>query len=245
MRKFGLIGKKLGHSFSKKYFTEKFTREGIQDAVYDLYELETIEAFPDLLTREPELVGLNVTVPYKEVVIPFLDELDPAAERIGAVNTIRIQSGKKTGFNTDYIGFKNTLEKFYPVQPGARALVLGTGGASKAVVAALDALQIAHTYVSRNPPVGGLSYEELNQEVLSAHQLIINTTPLGMHPATEACPPLPYEHLTPDHYLYDLVYNPENTTFMQKGAAAGAKVMNGLDMLYQQADAAWAIWNSR
>ncbi|WP_114782236.1 shikimate dehydrogenase family protein [Botryobacter ruber] len=245
MRKFGLIGKKLGHSFSKKYFTEKFTREGINDAVYDLYELESIEAFPALLAREPELVGLNVTVPYKEVVIPFLDELDPAAARIGAVNTIRIQNGRKTGYNTDYIGFKHTLEKFFPVQPGAKALVLGTGGASKAVVAALDALQIAHTYVSRNPPAGGVTYEELNQEMLAAHQLIINTTPLGMYPATEACPPLPYEHLTPAHYLYDLVYNPENTTFMQKGAAAGAQVMNGLDMLYQQADAAWAIWNRR
>ncbi|WP_187262547.1 shikimate dehydrogenase family protein [Pontibacter beigongshangensis] len=244
MRKFGLIGRKLGHSFSKRYFTGKFEREGIQGAVYDLYELDQIAEFPELLMREPELAGLNVTVPYKEVVIPFLDEMDAAAAAIGAVNTIRVENGKTKGYNTDFIGFRQTLEEFYPVGQEGRALVLGTGGAAKAVIAALDALGIAHKQVSRSAGPSAISYEEVQAGLLTTHKLIINTTPLGMYPATDACPPLPYESLTPQHYLYDLVYNPEQTQFMQKGAAAGAQVTNGLAMLYKQAEAAWAIWNA-
>ncbi|MFT2007301.1 shikimate dehydrogenase family protein [Pontibacter sp. 13R65] len=245
MRKFGLIGRKLGHSFSKRYFTEKFEREGITGAAYELYELAEIPEFPELLHREPELVGLNVTVPYKEVVIPFLDELDPAAAAIGAVNTIWVEGGKTKGYNTDFIGFKQTLEEFYPVAQQGQALVLGTGGAAKAVLAALDALGIGYKIVSRSASTSAMAYEAVDTKLLSEYQLIINTTPLGMYPATDACPPLPYESLTPAHYLYDLVYNPEQTLFMQKGAQAGAQVTNGLAMLYQQAEAAWSIWNTR
>lgn len=243
MRKFGLIGKKLGHSFSKKYFTEKFEQNGILDAVYDLYELSTIDQLPELLEANPELVGLNVTVPYKEVVIPYLDKLDKTAARIGAVNTISIKGGKTEGLNTDYIGFINALESFYPVKQPGKTLVLGTGGASKAVITALSDLDIPYQLVSRTAGGGRLTYEAVTPALLQEHDLIINTTPLGMHPDTEAFPPLPYRALTPQHYLYDLVYNPEYTAFLKKGQDAGAHIMNGLGMLYGQAEAAWKIWN--
>ena len=243
MRKFGLIGKKLGHSFSKKYFTEKFAREGIADASYELYELPEAAMLKDLLQQEPELVGLNVTVPYKEAVMPLLDELDEAAEKIGAVNTIRINRGKTKGYNTDYIGFKATLERFYPTAQRGKALVLGTGGAAKAVQAALDALGVPYAVVSRTPKQGELSYEQLTPALVHEHNLIINTTPLGMSPAAETYPPLPYSSITKYHYSYDLVYNPEETLFLRKSAAAGAKTINGMEMLYLQADEAWGIWN--
>ncbi|WP_161889940.1 shikimate dehydrogenase family protein [Pontibacter russatus] len=244
MRKFGLIGKKLGHSFSKKYFTEKFEREGIPDALYELYELPSAQELGALLQREPELVGLNVTVPYKQDVLPLLDELDETAAKIGAVNTIKISEGKTKGYNTDYIGFKISLEEFYPQRERGKALVLGTGGAAKAVWAALEALQTPYMAVSRTPAPGQLPYAQLTPELLQSYNLIINTTPIGMHPHPEAAPPVPYEALTARHYLYDLVYNPEETQFLRNGAAAGAKTCNGLGMLYRQADAAWDIWNS-
>ncbi|WP_299705182.1 shikimate dehydrogenase [uncultured Pontibacter sp.] len=244
MRKFGLIGEKLGHSFSKRYFSEKFEQEGITDAVYELYELSKITEFPALLAQEPELVGLNVTVPYKEAVIPYLDELDESAAKIGAVNTIKIADGKLKGYNTDFIGFRDTLAGFYPVGAGGKALVLGTGGAAKAVWAALDLLGIAYTSVSRNPRGNGLAYAAITPEVLQSYSLIINTTPLGMAPHVEAAPAIPYEALSAHHFLYDLVYNPEQTLFLQKGKAAGANTMNGLPMLYAQADAAWQIWSN-
>lgn len=244
MRRFGLIGKKLGHSFSKRYFSEKFGLEGIVDAVYELYELPAISEFPALLAREPELVGLNVTVPYKEVVIPYLDELDESAAQIGAVNTIRVSGGKTRGYNTDYIGFRETLRRFYPVDAPGKALVLGTGGAAKAVWAALESLGIAYTSVSRNPRENELAYAAITPEVLQAYSLIINTTPLGMAPDVESAPAIPYEALSAGHFLYDLVYNPEETLFLQKGRAAGAKTTNGLPMLYAQADAAWQIWKN-
>lgn len=243
MRKFGLIGKKLGHSFSKKYFTAKFEREGIVDAQYDLYELERIDELQALLKREPELVGLNVTIPYKEEVIPLLDELDNAAARIGAVNTIKIANGHTKGYNTDYIGFKNTLEAFYPQAKYKKALVLGTGGASKAICTALSDLGIFYTLVSRNPIAGGLSYGQLTKELLQEYNLIVNTTPLGMAPDTHTFPELPYESITPEHFAYDIVYNPEKTVFLERCEAAGAKIMNGLGMLHGQAEAAWQIWN--
>jgi shikimate dehydrogenase len=244
MRRFGLIGKKLGHSFSKRYFSEKFEKEGIADAVYELYELPEINFFPALLAREPELAGLNVTVPYKEAVIPYLDELDESAARIGAVNTIKIADGKHKGYNTDFIGFRDTLVGFYPVESAGRALVLGTGGAAKAVWAALDSLGIAYTPVSRNPQKNELAYAAITPEVLQAYSLIINTTPLGMAPHVERAPAIPYEALSASHFLYDLVYNPEHTLFLQKGVAAGAAAINGLPMLYAQADAAWQIWDN-
>ncbi|MCP2042536.1 shikimate dehydrogenase [Pontibacter sp. HSC-36F09] len=242
MRKFGLIGKKLGHSFSKRYFTEKFAREGIADAAYELYELPDIAGFPELLAHEPELVGLNVTVPYKEVVIPYLHGLDDSATRIGAVNTIKIAGGRTKGYNTDYIGFRDTLQQFYPAGKGAQALVLGTGGAAKAVWAALEELAIPYTSVSRIPAQNQLPYEAITPEVLQAYALIINTTPLGMAPDTASAPAIPYDALTPGHFLYDLVYNPQETLFLQKGRLAGAHTMNGLPMLHAQAEAAWKIW---
>lgn len=244
MRRFGLIGKKLGHSFSKRYFTEKFARLGIADAVYELYELPEISDLPDLLANEPELVGLNVTVPYKEAVIPYLDSLDESAAKIGAVNTIKLANGKTTGYNTDFIGFRDTLRNFLPAIPGHRALVLGTGGAAKAVWAALDALGIPYTCVSRTPAPNQLSYTSITPEVLQRYTLLINTTPLGMAPDTESTLSIPYEALTQKHYLYDLVYNPEETVFLRKGREAGAHTLNGLPMLHAQAEAAWQIWNN-
>ncbi|RAU83918.1 shikimate dehydrogenase family protein [Pontibacter arcticus] len=240
MRKYGLIGKKLGHSFSKRYFTEKFKNESIHDAAYDLYELESINELPGLLAKEPELVGLNVTIPYKEAVIPFLDELDEAAARIGAVNTIRISNGKTKGFNTDYIGFSATLSEFYT--GAGKALVLGTGGAAKAVCVALQDLGILYTSVSRQGGNNALTYEQIDQGVLQKYDLIINTTPLGMFPDQDTVPLLPFQSITPQHYIYDLVYNPETTLLMQKGLDKGAKVLSGLPMLYRQAKEAWAIW---
>ncbi|MCX2738437.1 shikimate dehydrogenase family protein [Pontibacter anaerobius] len=243
MRKFGLIGKKLGHSFSKKYFAEKFTRESIADAVYELYELPEVQELPKLLLQEPELVGLNVTVPYKEQVMPLLDELDEAAARIGAVNTIRISQGRTKGYNTDFVGFKQSLETFYPELERGQALVLGTGGAAKAVWAALDALQIPYLRVSRNVAEGQLSYSQLTPEMVQKYNLIINTTPLGMYPQVQEAPELPYSSITARHYCYDLVYNPSQTLFLQKCAAKGAQTLNGLPMLHLQAEAAWSIWN--
>lgn len=243
MRKFGLIGKKLSHSFSKKYFTDKFTLEGITDAQYELYELESITELKSLLKQEPELVGLNVTIPYKQDVIPLLDELDEAAARIGAVNTIKITEGFTKGFNTDYIGFKNTLDKFYPKTEYKKALVLGTGGASKAVLTALEDLGIAYTSVSRTPKQGDLNYEQVTANLLKEYNLIINTTPLGMAPHADTYPSIAYEGITGSHYAYDLVYNPETTLFLEKCAARGARILNGLGMLHGQAEAAWQIWN--
>ncbi|NEM96720.1 shikimate dehydrogenase family protein [Pontibacter burrus] len=245
MKRYGLIGKKLGHSFSKRYFTEKFASEGIADAVYELYELPTIAELPQLWHQKPDLVGLNVTVPYKEEVIPLLDELDEAAARIGAVNTIKISAGRTIGYNTDYIGFRTSLEKFYPVTEGSNAIVLGSGGASKAVCAALEDLGINYTILSRNPEPGQLNYSSLTTELLQQFPLIINTTPLGMYPDTENCPAIPYQALTAAHYLCDLVYNPEETLFLKKGKEAGARTINGLEMLYGQAEAAWQIWQNR
>jgi len=243
MRAFGLIGKKLGHSFSKKYFTEKFEKEGITEAGYELYELASVEELPALLNQNQNLVGLNVTVPYKEAVIPFLDQVDAAAARIGAVNTIKIVNGHTTGFNTDYIGFRDSLLEFYSVKGMSRALVLGTGGASKAVCTALSDLAIPFKLVSRKASAAAISYEAITPALLREYDLIINTTPLGMQPDINTVPPLPYEALTSQHYLYDLVYNPERTKFLENGSRAGAHIKNGLDMLYRQAEAAWSIWN--
>ena len=246
MRTFGLIGYPLSHSFSKKYFTEKFEKEGIENTVYELFPLESIDEFPELIKSTPNLAGLNVTIPYKEAVIPFLDELDPKAEAIGAVNTIKLENGKLKGYNTDYIGFKESLIKFVGPNPmPQQALILGTGGASKAVQVTLEDLGISYRFVSRSADAGQLSYESLNTQyqILNTAKLIINTTPLGMSPNIEGLPDLPYEQLTPNHFLYDLVYNPLKTAFMQKGIDANCWVKNGLEMLHGQAEAAWKIWS--
>jgi shikimate dehydrogenase len=246
MKAYGLIGFPLTHSFSENYFTQKFAAEGITDRVYSLYELPDIGQFPQLLQDRPDLVGINVTIPYKEAVIPFLNELEPEAARIGAINVIKIENGRTTGYNSDYQGFKQSLEKFLDPHFSSRALVLGTGGASKAVKAALSHLHIPFVVVSRQPDTaaGEISYQELDAEMLSRHQLIINTTPLGTYPKTDTCPDIPYTALTEQHYLYDLVYNPAETLFLKKGKAAGAQIKNGYEMLVLQAEVAWQIWNS-
>ncbi|MBK0401572.1 shikimate dehydrogenase [Adhaeribacter sp. BT258] len=244
MRRFGLIGYPLGHSFSGKYFTAKFLCEGITDAGYELFELPDIADFPAFLRQNPGLKGLNVTIPHKQTILPFLNEIDPVAAKIGAINTVKITNGKCTGFNTDYIGFRDSLQNFLQELTAVKALILGTGGASKAVQAALQELHIPFKIVSRNPENGQLSYAELGPEIMETHQLIINTTPLGTFPNTETCPEIPYQNLTAKHYLYDLVYNPEETLFMKNAMEKGAKTKNGYEMLVLQAEAAWQIWNS-
>lgn len=247
MRLFGLIGFPLSHSFSKKYFTEKFVREGITDAAYELFELPDISQLPALLTRHPDLRGLNVTIPHKQHVIPLVDHVDQTAARIGAVNVIKISSnGETTGYNSDYFGFQQTLMNWLTqtVLQQTKALILGTGGASKAVKTALDDLGVASQFVSRQASHATWSYEQLDEKIMNEYLLIINTTPLGMSPQTETFPPIPYDSLTSRHFLYDLVYNPEETTFLQKGKAAGAQTLNGLPMLHAQAEKSWQIWNS-
>lgn len=245
MRLFGLIGQKLSHSFSKKYFTEKFEKEALHTCQYELFELQTIEEFPQLIHTNTGLSGLNVTIPYKQSVIPFLDEVHDKAKEIGAVNVIRIRDGKLTGYNSDYFGFRESLEHWMRSSKGIKALVLGTGGASKAVIAALKDLKIPYQMVSRDMDKADLSYTTLKDtpEIVRDHRLIINTTPLGMHPQTDSAPDLDYTLLSSEHYLYDLVYNPEVTRFLQMGLNHGANIKNGIEMLHLQAEKSWEIWN--
>ncbi|WP_207432984.1 shikimate dehydrogenase family protein [Sabulibacter ruber] len=241
---YGLIGYRLSHSFSQKYFTEKFQSEGIANSVYHLFELDSIAEFPQLLKAHPNLRGLNVTIPYKEAVIPFLDELEPAAARIGAVNVVKFENGRLIGHNSDYQGFMQSLQNFYHCYSQSQALILGTGGAAKAVKAALEYLNISYKVVSREKRPGGLTYQELTPSVISSVSLIINTTPVGTYPKVDEAPDIPYHLLSSHHYLYDLVYNPAETLFMKRGKEMGAKTINGYEMLCLQAEVAWQIWNS-
>lgn len=245
-KKFGLIGSTVSHSFSKSYFDEKFFREGLRDYHYDLYPLQTVEELKKLLNENPELCGLNVTVPYKEKVMQFLSDIDNDAKKIGAVNVIKIQNGKLVGYNTDSYAFYETLEKWFPKIENATALVLGSGGSSKAVRQALKKLAIPFKIVSREKSSGDFTYEELEQngELITGAQLIINTTPLGMSPETNALPPINFEFINNTHYVYDLIYNPARTMFLQKAEMHGATIKNGLEMLHIQAEKAWAIWNN-
>jgi shikimate dehydrogenase len=245
-KKFGLIGSTVSHSFSKSYFDEKFFREGLRDYHYDLYPLQTVEELKKLLNENPELCGLNVTVPYKEKVMKFLSDIDNDAKKIGAVNVIKIQNGKLVGYNTDSDAFYETLEKWFPKIENAKALVLGSGGSSKAVRQALRKLSIPFQIVSREKTSGDLTYEELEQNgsLLTATPLIINTTPLGMSPDANAFPPINFELINSSHYVYDLIYNPARTVFLQKAEMRGANIKNGLEMLHIQAEKAWAIWNN-
>ena len=245
MRKFGLIGYPLGHSFSPGYFTEKFNKEGI-DAQYDGYALAEATEALDLLKNDAELVGLNVTIPHKQAVMPLLDALDDTAEKIGAVNVIKVRrNGDKLhlkGFNSDCIGFERSfVKKLHPTHK--KALVLGTGGAAKAVYYTLNKLGIAFKKVSRQGGQDKISYDELKQIDLKEYPVIINCTPLGMAPKVDVAPDLNYGQLDKNSYLYDLVYNPLETLFLKKGKEQGATVCNGLEMLHLQAEAAWEIWN--
>lgn len=245
MRKFGLIGHPLTHSFSKKYFTEKFEKEGIDHCSYELYDIPDARDLEEILADDPEIEGINVTIPHKEDVIALMDDLDEACEEIGAVNCIRIQDGIRTGYNTDYIGFKNSLSLWLgSAKP--KALILGTGGASKAVKQALKDLDIAFLNVSRSEDEDQITYEDLasDPDLMNTHKLIINTTPLGTFPNVEGIPAIPLEQLTSDHFVYDLVYNPAETALMKVCMEKGGKAKNGYEMLVLQAEAAWEIWNS-
>jgi shikimate dehydrogenase len=246
-RQFGLLGRHLVHSFSPAYFSDKFEAEEIVDAQYDLFPIEQITDFPTLLAEQPTLRGLNVTIPYKEAVIPFLDDLDPLAKRVGAVNTIKFIKGKKIGFNTDVIGFKEACTSFLEQMNNRalKALILGTGGASKAVKVALEDLNIPYKFVSRTKTEDVLSYDEVTVNILREHLFVINTTPLGMYPAINEVPSLPYEGLTAQHFLFDLIYNPTITKFLEEGQRQEAFISNGLLMLQKQADKSWQIWNEK
>ena len=262
---FGLIGYPLGQSFSRKFFTDHFRELGLSDThQYLNFEIESADEFPDILQRYPQLRGCNVTSPHKAAIIPHLTRLDDTAAEVGAVNCIRVEEdGTTTGFNTDVIGFKADLRaklESYQLTRQAHgvasdinsatthlantnALVLGSGGASSAVVRVLQDLGMKPLVVSRTPSEGQISYEELIPEYLRSYNIIINATPLGMAPATPTFPPLPYHALTPAHFVYDLVYNPTETTFMRKAREHGAGAANGLGMLHGQAEASWKIWN--
>lgn len=244
MNQYGLIGYPLSHSFSKKYFSEKFEVEGIENHSYSLFPLEKIDDLHFLLQSSPDLKGLNVTIPYKEDVLAFLDEIDDASAKIGAVNTIKIVDGKLKGYNTDVYGFEIALLKLIDKTKIDNALILGTGGAAKACAYILKKLEIPFKYVSRTKKSEQFTYTELSKEVIEKHQLIINTTPLGTFPNIHSYPNIPYNNLTAKHYLYDLVYNPEESQFLKRGKEQGAAMKNGLEMLYLQAEKAWEIWNT-
>ncbi|MDE6298119.1 MAG: shikimate dehydrogenase, partial [Muribaculaceae bacterium] len=241
---YGLIGYPLGHSFSASFFNEKFKKESIDES-YSLFPLESIEELPSLLKGHEDLKGLNVTIPYKQKVIDYLDDISDEAKKIGAVNVVKITSEKGKlflkGHNSDAIGFRNSLLPLLR-DDVKKALVLGSGGASKAVIYVLKELGIEVTEVSRHKRDDNITYDELTGEVMASHLLIVNTTPLGMWPKIEEAPKIPYQFVTPSHILYDLVYNPETTEFMRRGLLNGARVKNGLEMLHGQAIAAWEIW---
>ena len=248
MDKYGLIGFPLGHSFSISYFNQRFQDEGI-DAVYENYEIPNIDALPEVLGSNPELKGLNVTIPYKEKVIPFLDTIAPEARAIGAVNVIRVtHRGNKTelkGYNSDVIGFTKSIEPMLDKKWHQKALILGTGGASKAIDYGLRSLGLETVFVSRYERPNTIQYKTITPEIVKEYNVIVNCTPLGMYPKTEECPDLPYEAMDSHTILYDLIYNPDETLFMKRGAEYGANVKNGLEMLLLQAFASWEFWHEK
>ncbi|MDD5570791.1 MAG: shikimate dehydrogenase [Bacteroidales bacterium] len=248
MKLFGLIGFPLSHSFSKGYFAEKFLKEKIKDCKYELFPLEKITEFPSLIKKNENLKGLNVTIPYKEQVIRYIDKIDETAKKVGAVNTIKFISEKKSkklvGYNTDVFGFEMTLKPLLESHH-EKALILGHGGASKAVHYVLKKIGIECLFVELDgyKKKGDISWNEINENLISNHFLIINATPLGMYPKIDEFPKIPYNCITPKHLLYDLVYNPEKTKFLEFGEKQGATIQNGLQMLHLQAEKAWEIWN--
>lgn len=248
MKLYGLLGYPLGHSFSAKYFAEKFAKEGI-DATYKNFEFAEVADAVAYLLQQDDLQGFNVTIPHKQAIMPYLNGLSAEAEAIGAVNVVCVKRDadgmvKLLGCNSDVVGFSNSIQPLLRPKLHSKALVLGTGGASKAVMYGLRKLGVESIYVSRTPKEGQLTYNDLTPEVMRDYKVIVNCTPLGMYPKVDACPDIPYQYLTPDHLLYDLVYNPLETLFMKRGAAQGAVVKNGLEMLHLQAEAAWVDWNS-
>ena len=243
MRKFGLIGKNIDYSFSQSYFAAKFKAEEVTDASYQNFDLESISDFPTLL-EDTQIKGFNITIPYKEVIIPYVDKLDKNAKKIGAINTIKFtKKGKLKGYNTDYYGFKNAILPHLKPQHTS-ALILGTGGASKAIAYALQKLNIAYTYVSRNATKENqISYQQLTEEIIKTNTIIVNCTPLGTFPDIKACPNIPYAAITDKHLLFDLIYNPEESTFLNYGKQKNATIINGYKMLQLQAEKSWKIWN--
>lgn len=244
---FGLIGKKLDHSFSPQYFRQKFKNEGLTDAYYHLYPLNQINDFSLLIKHNPDISGLNITIPYKTKIIPFLDEITPAAKTIGAVNTIKFKpigrNIKLIGYNTDYLGFIESLTPLLK-KHHKKALVLGSGGSSKAITYGLGILNINFLVISRNPESSNqISYQSITKDIINEYQLIINTTPVGMFPHIDEKPQIPYNILTEKHLLYDLIYNPKNTKFLETGEKSDCLIKNGLEMLKIQAEYAWKIWN--
>jgi shikimate dehydrogenase len=251
MKTYGLIGKSLKHSFSKSYFEKKFADLGIH-AEYMNFELEAIEEFPNLIsgrlrtdgTYPVPTGGLNVTIPYKQSILPYLDDLDATAKQIGAVNCIQFKNGKLTGHNTDAYGFQQLIKPFFEAHH-ERALIIGTGGASKAVNFVLEQLGVSVVYLSRNPRnLNEFSYDDANENMIRFNKIIVNTTPLGMFPTVNEAPPVPYEFITPQHLVIDLIYNPNETLFLKKAKEKGAVAINGETMLHQQAERSWEIWNS-
>lgn len=244
MNKLGLLGRNISYSFSKAYFKEKFENENITDTTYENFDIETINLLPEVLKNTPNLKGLNVTIPYKEVVIPYLDKVNKKAKEIGAVNTIKItKKGKLVGYNTDCYGFKKTLKPFLKSYHKS-ALILGTGGASKAVAFTFKELGISYHYVSRNQSENvSFTYNSLKEDTIKQHQIIINCSPLGTFPNIEDCPNIPYNAISENHILFDLIYNPEQTKFLRLGKERNAITINGLNMLKLQAEKAWSIWN--
>jgi shikimate dehydrogenase len=241
VKRFGLIGFPLSHSFSKKFFTEKFEKEGLKDHVYDLFPIETIDRLPDVIQKHPDLSGLNVTIPFKQAVMKYITDfqLPPNVE---ACNCIRIIDGKLEGHNTDVTGFEDS---FHPMlKPWHKnALILGNGGATVAVKAVLTKLGIRYQVVTRKVKSGTITYDQVDREVIENHKVIINTTPVGTYPEVDACPAIPYQYLGDEHYLFDLVYNPEKTLFLKKGEEKGSAIKNGAEMLVIQAEESWRIWN--
>jgi shikimate dehydrogenase len=239
---FGLIGYPLTHSFSKNYFTEKFKKEGIENCRYENFPLADIDDLPGIIGDHPDLRGFNVTIPYKESVLRFLSESTELVKQIRACNCIKIENGKLVGYNTDVAGFEKSLLQKLDASH-RNALILGTGGAAKAVEFVLRKIGVHYRYVSRYPSVKNLSYEQLTPHLIEKNTLIINTTPLGMYPRVAEAPPLPYHLLTQTHFLFDLIYNPAKTLFLKKGEEQGATIQNGYDMLVYQAEESWEIWN--
>ncbi len=249
MKTYGLIGYRLGHSFSRSFFTEKFANENLPDHEYVNFELDSIEEFPKVFNQGKDICGLNCTIPYKQQIIQFLDEIDVEAAQIGAVNTVKIinQNGRRIlkGFNTDLYGFEHSLRPMLEAKQ-RKALILGTGGASKAIKFLFDKMGIAYLSATTKEVPGEkeIRYNQLTEDLMNEYLIVVNATPLGTFPKVDTCPDIPYQFITKDHVLYDLVYNPEETLFLKKGKAQGAKTKNGLEMLHLQALRAWEIWNA-